>query len=84
MTATAQKPSPLSNARPCPFCGGQSLQVTPWWDDSGEYDAIECQGCLGSAPAVTWNRRASDQPARDVAQAPRGFGVYSEVRVLRR
>jgi hypothetical protein len=43
---------------PCPFCSSQHLQVTNWWDDDGEYDAIGCLDCKAEAPATSWNRRA--------------------------
>lgn len=47
----------LKGKRPCPFCGSVRLSVTDWWDDDGEYPAIECDECKGSSPAVTWNLR---------------------------
>lgn len=47
----------LAKALPCPFCGCVHLRVTDWWDDDGEYPAIECFLCKGSAPAAAWNRR---------------------------
>lgn len=42
----------------CPFCGSDDLRATEWWDDDGEYDAIECTGCKAAAPSDVWNRRA--------------------------
>ncbi len=53
----------LANAAPCPFCGSSNLDIEPWTDESGEYDAIECKDCLGAAPADIWNTRAT--PASD-------------------
>lgn len=43
---------------PCPFCGKTDLRITDWWSDDGEYNAVECSWCLGTAPATGWNRRA--------------------------
>ncbi len=48
----------LDTALLCPFCGATDLRITDWWDDDGEYDAIECCRCLGCAPADKWNKRA--------------------------
>ena len=31
-----------------------------WNLDEGEADAIECNECLGSAPAKSWNSRIED------------------------
>lgn len=52
----------LDNAMPCPFCGSLGLRITDWWDDDGEYDAIECCRCKAAAPADAWNRRAETVP----------------------
>jgi len=43
--------------KPCPFCGSAELRITDWWDDDGEYDAVECCQCKGCAPADVWDRR---------------------------
>lgn len=43
--------------RPCPFCHSTQLRVTEWWGDDGEFDAVECCECNGSAPADRWNHR---------------------------
>lgn len=49
----------LTDALPCPFCGGTHLRVVDWYDDArGELDAIECDDCLGAAPATIWNSRS--------------------------
>ena len=57
---------------PCPFCGGTELITGSWCIDddeahelvkAGDLDevpSIECNRCLGSAPAEIWNRRALD------------------------
>ena len=47
----------LNEARPCPFCGGQDLGSTDWWDDDGDFLAVHCRGCKAEAPATVWNRR---------------------------
>lgn len=51
----------LVNAKPCPYCGGSDLILVPWSDEHGDYDAIECNYCLGAAPANQWNTRTTDQ-----------------------
>ena len=43
--------------KPCPFCGSRDIRTTDWWDDDGEYDALECANCKGAAPADVWNKR---------------------------
>lgn len=43
---------------PCPFCGSTHLSQNEWSADDGEFPAIECDDCLGSAPAAVWNARA--------------------------
>lgn len=49
----------LTDALPCPFCGSTHLHVVDWYDDErGEFDAIECDDCLGAAPATIWNSRS--------------------------
>jgi len=53
----------LVNALPCPFCGGENLSADVWCDDTGEYDAIECNTCLGAAPAHQWNNRRTPADA---------------------
>jgi len=45
---------------PCPFCGGTELRTVDWADETGEYDAIECSNCLGTAPASQWNNRSNE------------------------
>jgi Zn ribbon nucleic-acid-binding protein len=42
---------------PCPHCGSLHLTTTDWWDDDGEYDAIECTRCKAAAPEKHWNER---------------------------
>jgi hypothetical protein len=54
---------------PCPFCGSTDLVTGSWCVDDdeahelvnpgdlGEVPSIECNRCLGSAPAENWNRR---------------------------
>ena len=51
---------------PCPFCGSKNLTANEWCvddnrfgaDEFGEIAAVECADCLGSAPLVSWGRRA--------------------------
>ena len=55
--------------KPCLFCGGTELITGSWCIDDdeahelvkagdlGEVPSIECNRCLGSAPAEIWNRR---------------------------
>jgi hypothetical protein len=56
--------------QPCPFCGSTDLVIGSWFIDDrahelvkpgefGEVLSIECNRCLGSAPAENWNRRAT-------------------------
>lgn len=63
MTDTAEK------ALPCPFCGSDAIISNEWSvgedlaeklgaDEFSEVWAYECTKCLGSAPIVSWNRRA--------------------------
>lgn len=52
------EPEKYHDAPPCPICNGTDLGVGMWCDDAGEYDAIECQACLCSAPASVWMARA--------------------------
>lgn len=52
-------PVDLVNAKPCPYCGSTDLRIVPWSDDTGDYDAIECNACLGCAPANKWNNRST-------------------------
>ena len=40
---------------PCRFCGSTYLAETEWWDDDGEYPAIECRICKAAAPADIWH-----------------------------
>lgn len=48
----------LTHALPCPFCGGTDLGIEDWYDDRlGEFEAVFCKGCLGSAPFDEWNNR---------------------------
>lgn len=50
----------LETAEPCPFCGGNNLMTELWTDeDRGEFDAICCRDCLGTAPADKWNDRSN-------------------------
>lgn len=54
---------------PCPFCGSTDLVTGSWCidddeahelvspGDAGEVPSVECNRCLGSAPAENWNRR---------------------------
>jgi len=58
----------------CPFCGSTKLRVVPWSDDTGEYDAIECNECLAAAPCNTWNKRAEIEALADFAQEVRRSG----------
>lgn len=44
----------------CPFCGSPDLRTVEWSDESGAYDATECNNCLGAAPSRVWNQRSSD------------------------
>lgn len=44
--------------QPCPFCGSENLSVMFWSDDAGEFEAIECNDCLGAAPADKWDQRS--------------------------
>lgn len=73
----------------CPFCGSNDLSVVAWCGDQGEFDAIECNKCLGSAPwAGGWNSRVEalgvcheekfDPPACDPLDEAlnSGDGVY--------
>ena len=53
----------LKNTLPCPFCGWHELRITDWWDDDGEYNAIECRKCKGCAPADIWNKRPNKTQA---------------------
>jgi transcription elongation factor Elf1 len=50
---TLKKPKDL----PCPFCGSKKLDTTEWFDEDGEFEAIECLNCKGAAPARIWNLR---------------------------
>lgn len=59
----AQAKRMLDIYKPCPFCGSHILRITDWWDDSGEYDAVECIQCLGTAPAIQWNNRQGGNDA---------------------
>lgn len=43
---------------PCPFCGSTHLSRNEWSGEDGEFPAIECDDCLGSAPEAVWNVRA--------------------------
>lgn len=73
------QPTDLENALPCPFCGGKELNIVLWCDDDGEYDAIECDGCKGAAPADAWNQRSGEgAPLPDDIQwaLNSGDGVY--------
>jgi hypothetical protein len=49
----------LTNAPACPFCGSTQLTVVDWCDETGDYPAIECQLCLGAAPARVWPIRCN-------------------------
>jgi len=69
----------LNGKKACPFCGSNNLSITPWFDDSGEYDAIECQNCLGSAPYHRWDDRSgagSPLPVHVQEALNSGNGTY--------
>lgn len=60
MDKTSRTPElvdPLRGYKPCPFCGGDDLTTTEWWDDDGEFEAVACKNCKAEAPASTWNTR---------------------------
>ena len=59
-TTAINEQTVLANARPCPFSGSSDLSMNVWNLDEGEADAIECNECLGSAPARRWNSRIED------------------------
>ena len=54
------------NAPPCPICRSTDLSVVPWSDDCGEFDAIECNRCMCSAPATIWMNRMEIQNGADI------------------
>ena len=58
MNQPATQPTALEHALPCPFCGWRELRLVDWASDDGEYQAVECKKCLGTAPATQWNNRA--------------------------
>lgn len=69
----------LEGMKACPFCGSTNLGITDWIDDDGEYDAIECQDCLGAAPAKQWNKRSgagAPLPLHVQEALNSGDGVY--------
>ena len=57
----------IVEARPCPFCGGQQIQIKSLW--KGAYMFVACGACKAAGPAVpakkaieggaieAWNRR---------------------------
>ncbi len=65
----------MNELLPCPFCGSKNLTSNEWCvdddrfgaDEFGEIAAVECADCLGSAPLVSWNRRAQPGAARGEA-----------------
>lgn len=66
----------ISDAIPCPFCGSAHLSVVDWYDDvRGQLDAIECDACLGAAPAAIWNQRALSIEAAIDLLASHGYGI---------
>lgn len=62
--------------QPCPFCGSTDLQTGSWCIDEseayelvkpgdlGEVPSIECNRCMGSAPAENWNKRHQPELSR--------------------
>ena len=68
----------LEKAPPCPFCGGRNLRTEQWMDDDGDYDAIECLGCNGAAPADKWVARAMDREVRECINALMDYATECE------
>lgn len=69
---TPELVDPLRGYKPCPFCGGDDLTTTEWWDDDGEFEAVACKNCKAEAPATVWNDRAApdNQGANNDNQHP--------------
>jgi hypothetical protein len=55
--------------KPCPFCGHTETRTIEWWDEDGEFDAIECAKCKGAAPATIWNSRNNTALTKRLQQA---------------